>query len=178
MSETPTANHELFLQQFMRHERSVRAYLRTLLTSWEDVDEAMQEASMVAWRKYVEFDPATNFGAWLAMIGRFEALKFRRTKRRDRLVFTDQVLEMLGNEGIDDLEHLERRRRVLEHCLDRLGTAERQMLQTAYGSGMKLREVAVRLGHSIEAFYKSLQRLRSALLRCADRELEREGESR
>jgi RNA polymerase sigma-70 factor, ECF subfamily len=171
---TDTTNHEAFLQQFMRNERSVRAYLRTLLASWEDVDEAMQETSMVAWRKYSDFSPGTNFGAWLAIIARFEALKIRRNKQRDRLVFSDRVLDLLENEGVDDLDRLELRRRVLERCIERLGDAQRQLLLAAYGSGLKLRDVAAKMGRSVEAFYKSIQRLRSALLTCSERELEQE----
>jgi RNA polymerase sigma-70 factor, ECF subfamily len=174
MSESATSNHEAFLQQFMRHERSVRAYLRTILASWEDVDEAMQESSMVAWRKYSEFDQATNFGAWLAIIARFEALKLRRARRRDRLVFSDRVLDMLENEGLDDLERLEQRRRALERCIQRLDHTQRKMLRAAYGSGLRLREVAVKMGQSVEAFYKSVQRIRSALLACSEKELEQE----
>jgi RNA polymerase sigma-70 factor (ECF subfamily) len=169
-----TTSHEAFLQQFMRNERSVRAYLRALLASWEEVDEAMQETSMVAWRKYSEFDPSTNFGAWLAMIARFEALKLRRSKRRDRLVFSDGLLDLLESEGIEELERLEGRRRALEQCIGRLGESQRQLLQSAYGSGLTLREVAVRFGRSVDGFYKSLQRLRTALLRCSESELEAE----
>jgi RNA polymerase sigma-70 factor, ECF subfamily len=171
---TELSTHEAFLQQFMRNERSVRAYLRTLLATWEDVDEAMQETSMVAWRKYSEFSPGTNFGAWLAMIARFEALKLRRTKQRDRLVFSERVLDLLENEGVDDLDQLELRRRVLERCIARLGDAQRGLLLAAYGSGLKLRDVAAKMGRSVEAFYKSVQRLRSALLACSERELEQE----
>jgi RNA polymerase sigma-70 factor, ECF subfamily len=174
MSNSAATNHEAFLQQFMQNERSVRAYIRTILAGWQDVDEAMQETSMVAWRKYGEFDPTSNFGAWLAMIARFEALRIRRSKQRDRLVFSDHVLDLLENEGVDDLEQLEQRRRALERCIERLGDAQRRLLVAAYGSGLKLREVAVKLGQSVEAFYKSIQRLRSALLTCSERELEQE----
>jgi RNA polymerase sigma-70 factor, ECF subfamily len=174
MANSATTSHEAFLQQFMRNERSVRAYLRTILASWQDVDEAMQETSMVAWRKYAEFEPNSNFGAWLAIIARFEALKIRRSKHRDRLVFCDRVLDLLEDEGVGDLGHLEQRRRVLERCVERLGDAQRRLLVAAYGSGLKLREVAVKMGRSVEAFYKSVQRLRSALLACSERELEQE----
>src|SRR5262249_35049699 len=130
--------------------------------------------SMVAWRKYAEFSPGTNFGAWLAIIARFEALKIRRSKQRDRLVFSDRVMELLESEGADDLDRLEQRRRALERCIERLGDAQRQLLLAAYGSGQKLRDVAAKMGRSVEAFYKSVQRLRSALLACSERELEQE----
>jgi RNA polymerase sigma-70 factor (ECF subfamily) len=174
MPEMTSSDQQSFLQQFVQHERSVRAYLRTLLSSWEDVDEAMQETSLVAWRKFGEYSPGTNFGTWLAIIARLEALSLRRRRRRDRLLFSDRVLELLENEGIEDLERLQRCRRALERCIQRLSDAQRELLQAAYGSGLKLREVAVKLGRSVDALYKSVQRLRSALLACSEQELERE----
>lgn len=174
MPNSATTNHEAFLQHFMRNKRSVRAYLRTILASWEDVDEAMQETSMVAWRKYSEFDPHSSFGAWLAIIARFEALKIRRLKHRDRRMFSDQLLELLESEGIREIDELDQRRLALERCMAKLGDAQRQLLLHAYGSGLKLREAAVKAGRSIEAFYKSIQRLRASLLECSQRELEKE----
>jgi RNA polymerase sigma-70 factor (ECF subfamily) len=174
MSDVVASDHEVFLQQFMRHERSVRAYARTLLSSWEDVDEVMQEASLVAWRKYATFDAATSFGAWLATIVRFEALKLRRTKLRDRLVFSEETVRLLEQEGLNDLERLEHQRTALQRCLDKLNETQRRLLRVSYCSGQKLHEVARESGLSLEAFYKALQRLRAALLKCAKRELQQE----
>jgi RNA polymerase sigma-70 factor (ECF subfamily) len=170
----PQLDHEAFLQLFMRHERAARAYARTLASSWGDVDDVMQQSSLVAWRKFGEFDQGSNFSAWLATIVRFESLKFRRTKQRDRLVFSEPVLQLLEAEGVEDLDQLEQQRTALQKCLDRLGDAQRQLLKMAYSSGRTLRELAESSGRSVEGFYKTLQRLRAALLKCAQRELTQE----
>jgi RNA polymerase sigma-70 factor (ECF subfamily) len=176
MADTKTSNHELFLQLFVRHERAMRAYARTLLPSWQDVDEAIQESSLVAWRKFEDFDPATNFAAWLATIVRFEALRLRRARHRNRLIFSDELLQLLENEGAEDYDRLERQRSALEKCLSQLQETQRQILALAYNSDLKLHQVAEKSGHSTEGFYKLIQRLRAALLKCAQRELAREVE--
>lgn len=168
----PQLDHEAFLQLFMRHERPVRAYARTLVASWQDVDDVMQQSSLVAWRKFADFDRDSSFSAWLATIVRFECLKLRRTKQRDRLVFSEPTLQLLEAEGEDEIEQLEHQRTALQHCLERLSDAQRQLLRLAYSSGLSLREVADRTGRSVEAIYKTLQRLRAALLKCAQGEID------
>jgi RNA polymerase sigma-70 factor, ECF subfamily len=177
MTDPLSNDHEAFLRLFIQNERGMRIYARTLLNSWQDVDEVMQEASLVAWRKFGQFDPQTNFAAWIGTILRFEALKWLREKRRDRLVFSEAVLQLLAEEGLADFDRLERQRSALEKCIGRLSETHRRLLQLSYGSGRTFREVAEKAGYSIEAFYKVLRRLRAALLKCAERELANDSES-
>ena len=174
MNKPRDTHHERFLQLFVRHERPVRAYARTLLGSWEDVDEVMQETSLVAWRKFDQFDSATNFAAWLGTIARFEALKLRRAKQRDRLVFSDHLMTLLESEGLEELGQLERQRSALQRCLDRLSTAHRRVLHLSYGLGLKYCDIATQTGYTVDALYKVLQRLRTALLKCTKHELVQE----
>jgi RNA polymerase sigma-70 factor (ECF subfamily) len=44
--------HEDFLRLFLRHEAELRAFVRACLPRAADVDEVMQEVSLVAWRKF------------------------------------------------------------------------------------------------------------------------------
>ena len=174
MANSDTAKHEIFLQLFVRHERAMRAYARTLLSSWQDVDEVIQESSLVAWRKFEEFDCSSNFAAWLVVIVRYEALKLRRGRQRDRLVFSEELLQLLETEGIEDFERLDRQRAALERCLGQLQEGQRKTLALAYSSGQKLKDVADRSGYTVEGFYKVIQRLRVALLKCAERQMAQE----
>jgi RNA polymerase sigma-70 factor, ECF subfamily len=168
------AHYETFVRLLVAHEPHLRSFLHSLLPSWTDVDEAMQETSLTAWRKFDHFEPGSNFLAWTAAIARFEALKQRRTKSRERLVFSDAVIDLIANEAATETEVLARERAALERCLDKLGGPARELLDAAYQPGVKLHEVAVRSGKGVEAFYKTLQRLRARLLDCVQRELKQE----
>ena len=92
--EPPPESYEIFVRLFVTHEGRLRGFLRTLLSDWDDVDEVMQETSIIAWRKFAQFDVSTNFMAWAAAIARFEALKHRRKQARDRLVFNDEIFDL------------------------------------------------------------------------------------
>ena len=54
-------SYEEFVRIFTRHEPRLRAFVRSLLPTWDDVDEVMQETSLVLWRKWNDFDPESDF---------------------------------------------------------------------------------------------------------------------
>jgi RNA polymerase sigma-70 factor, ECF subfamily len=176
-SESPAghnARYEAFVRLLVAHEPHLRSFLRSLLPSWSDVDEAMQETSLTAWRKFDQFEPDSNFLAWTMAIARFEALKQRRTRNRERLVFSEAVIDLIATEAAAETDALARERTALETCLGQLGDAARELLAAAYQPGVKLHEVAARSGRGVEAFYKTLQRLRARLLECVQRQLKQE----
>jgi RNA polymerase sigma-70 factor (ECF subfamily) len=166
--------YEAFVRLLVLHEPHLRSFLRSLLPSWNDVDEAMQETSLTAWRKFDQFELGSNFLAWAAAIARFEALKQRRTRCRERLVFSDALIEMIANEAVAETDVLKRERAALERCLGELGTAARELLEMAYQPGVKIHEVAAHSGKGVEAFYKTLQRLRARLLDCVQRRMQQD----
>ena len=146
----------------------------SLSPSSSDVDEAMQETSLTAWRKFDQFEPGTNFLAWCAAIARFEALKQRRARSQERLMFSEAVIDLIANEAAAETDTLARERAALERCIAQLGSPARELLEMAYQPGVKMHEVAVRSGKGVEAFCKTLQRLRARLLECVERQLKQE----
>ena len=69
--------HEAFLRLFTRCEPELRAFGRSCLPRPQDVDEVMQEVSLVAWRKSGDLDDRGRFAPWACLIARYEILKYR-----------------------------------------------------------------------------------------------------
>jgi RNA polymerase sigma-70 factor, ECF subfamily len=172
--DPPPEAYETFVRLFVAHEGRLRSFLRSLLHGWDDVDEVMQETSIVAWRKFSQFDSSTNFMAWAATIARFEALKRIRKHARDRLVFSDDVFDLLADESLAESDALERHRLALDRCMEKLDANQKHLLRIAYTPGVKLHELAAQSGRSVQGFYKTIQRLRALLLECAERHLAKE----
>lgn len=167
-------DYETFVRHLVEHEPKMRAYLRGLLPTWDAVEDVAQEASLIAWRKYADFQQETNFGGWLLTIARFEALKYRRKMARSPLVFDDAVWELLADES-ESSHALDPRREALEHCLRQLPEGQRDLVLKAHTPGVRLNEVARMTGRSEQALYKTVQRLRAALLQCIDTRTRKEG---
>jgi hypothetical protein len=81
--ESPNSNnaqemperYEVFVKLLVKHEPETRSFLRGLLPKWHDVEEVIQEASLIAWKKFDRFEEGTAFGGWLLTIARYEALR-------------------------------------------------------------------------------------------------------
>ena len=172
--ESNTPGYERFVGLLTRHEPALRRFVRTLLPEWSDVDEVMQRTALAAWRKFGQFDPATDFLKWGLVIARFEALAFRRAMGRDRLVFSESFLEKLAEEAEDETEVAGREERALEGCLQKLSPERRELVLKAYADGTDQRDVAAAIGKSPAAFYMLLARIRRDLANCIERTLKQE----
>ncbi len=140
--------YEVFVRLVMKHEPRVRSFLRGLLPTWHDVEEVAQEASLIAWRKFDDFEEGTSFGGWLLTIARFEALKYRRRVARSPLVFVDEVWDQLAEEASGE-EDQQIRRQHLEICLGKLGSPKRDLLLHVHTHGVVMRKVAEESGRKV-----------------------------
>jgi RNA polymerase sigma-70 factor (ECF subfamily) len=159
----------LFVRLFSASERSLRAFLYNLLPGSEEVDEVMQQVSLVLWKKFDQFDPDTEFLRWGYVVARYEGLMFRRKKARDRHVFGDELINLMADEYEGEAKPLRAERRALDHCLSLLKDADRQLLMACYAQGTKINEIAGRLGLPRSSLYKKLNRFRVDLLKCIKR---------
>tara|TARA_R110002049_G_scaffold2750_2_gene21580 strand:+ start:406616 stop:407164 length:549 start_codon:yes stop_codon:yes gene_type:complete len=165
---------EQFVQLFARHERDLRAFIRSMGLEWTAVDDVLQTASLVMWRKWDEFDPDSNFMHWARVVARFEVLKFRRNLARDRHVFHDSVMELLADasEELDSQVSTDSYRNALHQCLEELPPRTGHLIRAAYQGDRSIRDVADDAGQSAAAFYKTLNRIREKLRRCIQKRLD------
>lgn len=164
------------MRLFVRHERELRALARTLLPTWEAVDDVLQESSVVMWKKLDQLTDESGFLPWAKVIVRFEALRARRRVARDRLVLSDETVALLAKqaeEAPDQLHHHERD--ALGRCLGRLSDEHRRLVLMPYVDNGGLLRVAEQTGRSPNSLYKLLGRLREKLKRCVEGELEPAG---
>ena len=70
---------------------------------------------------------------------------------------------------------LEAERDALEECLGKLPDPQRKLVEAAYAPGVRMNELAARLGRTSMSLYKALHRIRLALMDCTERVLAREG---
>lgn len=161
-----------FLRLFVQHEQALRAYARVMVPNWDAVDEVIQEASVVMWRKLDLLDSPENFLPWAKVIVRFEALRARRDFARDRLVFSEELLSMLADEAAEtEDELLAREKAALERCFKRLSPAHRELLLAPYAGCGRVKELAEQTERSVNSLYKLLGRLRSKLQGCISQDL-------
>jgi RNA polymerase sigma-70 factor (ECF subfamily) len=170
--ETPT-DHEAFLRLYTRFEGNLRAFVASLLPTWEGVDEVMQESSIVLWRKFAQFDQSAESGFldWAFMIARYEVLKYRRQRATDRLRFSEDVFELLATTAESITATQDERLRLLRKCVANLEPAQLELVKAVYEDGAAIKDVAEQVGRSPTGLYKALARIRNRLATCVQTKL-------
>ena len=166
----------VFTHQWSQHQASVRAYLASFLGNSIAVDDALQEVALVVWQKGPwEGDESAFLGYSLACA--------RRIAQAARRKLWDPRMEFLSPEAAsalaDRVALLEQQNPVsggervhaLRRCLDKIHPEHRELLESRYSGESKkeLRSLSNRGGKSMDALYKTLERLRVLLRACVER---------
>ena len=172
MKPSPVSRND-FEALFENHELAFRVYAKVLLPTWDAVDEVMQTASLVMWRKMEELDSSEGFLPWGKVVVRFTALKYLRTQSRDPLVFDPDLIEFLVQEEEEwDEERFKKRQAALTQCLDALGDQARKLVLSPYQGHGYLTKLAEASGRTRNSLYKQIRRIRSKLEQCVLQQLE------
>lgn len=179
MASEQSPENEEFLRAFVGHEEALRSYARSLLPNWEVVDEVLQEASVVMWRKFDQLDSIEGFLPWAKVIVRFESLKARRTVARDKLWFSEDLIEIMADEdaGDESDETLNSERDALDTCLGKLNEAQRDLVLLPYRDHGAVTQLAEQSKKSVNSYYKKIGRIRDNLANCIEMELNQDATS-
>jgi RNA polymerase sigma-70 factor (ECF subfamily) len=169
---------ERFVSLTVRYERRVRTFVTTLHPQRSDIDEIVQNAWLVAWKKLNTFrysgeQPDEEFVRWLCTIARFEVIKYRQ-KNAPRLLLDEDAIEKITALQFGEADYFEARHQALLACIENLRTRDKELIRRRYQEDVSARELADWIGRSVDAVYKSLNRIRTSLLACVERTLKRE----
>jgi RNA polymerase sigma-70 factor (ECF subfamily) len=168
MSQPLPPEQDQFLRLYTQHEAALHMFVRSLLPCREEADEVMQQVSVVLWSK---FETAQDFRKWAFGVARLEVLRFIQTRRRDRHVFDEELLQRLCDRAALHQRDAVTRRDALELCLQKLPATQRELVLIAYTKGTRIDELAVRRKQTPMALYKMLHRIRFLLLACVEQTL-------
>jgi len=151
------------------------AYLRGAVFDRQASEDIYQETLVVAWRRLDDFDRERPFGAWLRGIaGKLVLAYIRKHGRRNVALCDDSALEALSQKFGDAEEATptnswDERLDSLAECMGRLADQDREIVDQHYQREEDCRTIAKRVGLSVEAVKKRLQRARASLALCMER---------
>lgn len=174
MPDPDFQTHAPFLRLYVEHEPALRGYVRSLVPTLQDAQDVMQEVAAALWKRFRTLSAHEDFRRWAFGVARLESLEFLRKCRRDRHVFGDEMFDLLAAEAEDAADDLTEERKALDACLQKLPGEQRTLVESAYAPGVRMDELAQRLGRTAMAVYKSLHRIRTALIECTKKELAKE----
>ena len=149
----------------------MEAFCHAQLASRHDAQEALQATSVKLWEKAADWNTSTEFLPWAFAVARFTVLSMVRDRKRDRLVFDEDVVLAMAQEAETMAVEFEERREALGNCMQRLKAEQRGILHAHYLTGRTVREIANSTQRSESAVKMILLRLREQLSECIQRQL-------
>jgi RNA polymerase sigma-70 factor (ECF subfamily) len=172
---TGSDDYELFLGLFSRNQGRLFAYIRALVPDATQADDVFQATSLVLWRSFATYRRDAEFLPWAIGVARHQLLVHWRTKRRDRHVFSEELLADLATVTEAALAETDLRQRALEACIEQLPQRQRDLIRMFYGEKRPAREIAAAWDRTVHAVYRALKLLRRTLLDCVTTRLAGDG---
>lgn len=158
----------LLVQQLFVHEISaLRGMLWALVPDRHRLDDIVQETFLTVTRKATDFQPGTNFRAWLFAIARYKVLHSLRERTLEHALAPD-VIEVLFAE-LPDTDDFDDRLLHLRACVEQLSKQPKRMLHLRYQDGLSIADVADRMGRRVNSIKVMLSRVRSTLRGCIEK---------
>ena len=164
-----------FITQLTVVQSSLWAYVFSLLPDHGAAQDVLQETNLTLWRKAEDFQPGTNFLSWACQVAYFHVLSHRRRVRRDRLVFSEEVVAYLAERQAERAAELGDRLTALRGCLEKLPPSSRRLLEERYAPGGSVKDLAETDRRSVAAVSQVLYRIREKLLHCIESSRTAEG---
>ena len=165
-----TEKLDLFTELVKEHQSGLRAFIRSIGISRDKVDDYAQEAMLVAYRKFEDYNEEKgSFGIWLKGIIRYLILNDKRKAARRFRLQDKFIVELLVSDPIAMEDQSEFELDALKMCLAKLDGPARELIKMRYERNMNSKELAERLDRKPVSIRQQLMRIRSILKSCMGR---------
>lgn len=160
-----------FVDLLNRYQSQIFNYIFCIVQSLPDAEDVFQETTLAMWDHFEEFESGSDFLAWASKFARYRALNFVRSRRKERLFFSEVLIGELAKNVLEVAEARDARLQALEFCREKLSDIDQKLLALCYGTCNTIGEAAEVLGRPLQSVYQSLWRIRRALHECIKRTL-------
>jgi RNA polymerase sigma-70 factor (ECF subfamily) len=171
-----TESRQQFTHLWLQAEPSVSAYVFASISGFHDAEDVVQQIAQELARRFEQYDRDRAFVAWALWIAKSRVIDFYRRSKRDHLVFSDELLDQLGQAIAERDARRHERREALEQCLEHLPERSRQLLDLRYLEEMPAGKIAAVTDSTAGSVRVLLTRVRGALAECIHRRLAAEAE--
>lgn len=171
-AEPDLLSDEQMVQEIVRHQRSVYRLLLSLVGHYGDAEDLTQQTMITVWQKRAEY-PTDNSLAWVFSIAKNHARNhLRKSARRGTLNgLSETSLEHVAAAHERLGRQRNARQEALDGCVQKLPVTQRELVEQHYARELSIEQLASKVEKSVDAVYKSLQRIRRTLFDCVNRQV-------
>ena len=162
MSSPESSSVENVQRLFLENQAGLYGYVLSIVRDFSLAHDIVQDTFLIVTRKAAQFDPKTNFVAWVYTIARYEALAAMRRLARPALA--EETLQLLfAQQEPGTPEHIIA---IVRSCMQKLTPNVQRMLSLRYEDALKPAEIARLLGWTSNAVSVAICRARVELRKC------------
>jgi RNA polymerase sigma-70 factor (ECF subfamily) len=165
-----------FLRLFLPSERELFRYVAALVPDVGDAEEIVQQTAVELWKKFDQYDPRQPFTPWACRFAINIVKQWVAGRQRWQSLLERGLAEELATRRDQLRPRFEGRLSHLDQCLEKLPSEQREIVEAYYFRRQGIDVIASETQRSVEAVYKTLQRVRLLLRQCIER-AEQVGES-
>ncbi|HTQ37584.1 MAG TPA: sigma-70 family RNA polymerase sigma factor [Pirellulales bacterium] len=155
-----------FIELLTAHQRDMFIYINTLLMGDSSAIDVLQDTNLDLWARLKDFDNAQPFLPWAYGFAFQRVLAFRKSRRRSRMVLSDEMVQIISDTYVRDSTPADTRLVALRSCLEKLDSEQGRLIRERYVEKMSVKTIAARLGQTTNQISARLYRIRHSLGRC------------
>lgn len=163
-----------FVRLLAEHERRLTAYVHALIPYWQDAEDVLQNTKLRLWEQFDSFRPEADFAAWAIAIARYMVRTHRTLCQRQRVCFSDDLLEKIAQNMPSASSRCNDRLSALRECVKTLSNANRELIRLFCEGHQRIKNIACELGQTPSATRVALLRIRRSLYVCVQKRLQEE----
>jgi RNA polymerase sigma-70 factor (ECF subfamily) len=156
-----------FMALLTTHQILLRNFVSSLIPAIDARADIVQEINIILWQKRASFELETNFKAWAFAVARYVIMNHqKRYRRRERLMFSSEVMELLADQFVELNPEPDERMEALQKCMGRLRDEHQRLLLVCHAERGSIELAAAERGQPAVTVRSILLRLRNRLRTC------------
>lgn len=168
-------DHDEYIRLLMKNQNQVFTYIQILVADYQDAEDIFQDVAAIAWRKLVEYEPGSNFTAWLLSIARYRIMYYWQKKKNSIVHFSDAAVKAVEDHISSTLPISSNDYHYLEECIQKLSDDDAHLVRIRYSRKITIKALAKKLNRSVQGLYSTMSRIHIALAECIQRKRVIEG---
>ncbi len=163
--------NEEFVCLMSANQKRIYGFILTLVPHLPDADDILQQTVMVMCRKFESYNRDQSFSAWAMGIAKNVVLQFRQKEQQSKMLLSDQAFHRVVSRSDRLVDTMESRVNALEGCINKLSQKDQELIKLRYNSGLRVKEIALKVGRPLQGLYQAFGRIHVSLKECIDRHM-------